>query len=227
MPTSEFGVSFLHQRRHLVSLCPGGSVWIRKELCACVRHLTMAITSSSHISSLLQYLILSSPEVLAGPGGKQASFIALGGSESFFRSYKSSFRLLKYIILKAVWETTLIGGDTKMSGASFTALGSSFCFCWNYLSGSLPSCWAATWLWWKPHLGWDSLVVLPFFNSWALHAQLCQWGSAMGVAGWVGILYSGGTNSCVHQVSVALKTRGEKAARFKGRCVVQIQGGSI
>ena len=27
-----------------------------------------------------------------------------------------------------------------MSGASFTALGSNLCFCWNYLSRSLPPC---------------------------------------------------------------------------------------
>lgn len=49
----------------------------------------------------------------------------------------------------------------------------------------------------------------------------------MGLAEWVGILHSGGTNSCVHGISVALNTGGERAACFKGKCVVQIRGGSV
>lgn len=43
-------------------------------------------------------------------------------------------------MLKAVQESILNGGDTKMSGASFTALGSNLYFCGNYLSRSLPPC---------------------------------------------------------------------------------------
>lgn len=99
----------------------------------------LAATSSS-LSSLLQHLIPSSREVLAGPGGRQGSFIPLGGSESFFRSCKSSLRLLKCVVLKAVREPILNGGDTKMSGAFFTASGNNLRVCWNCLSQSLPSC---------------------------------------------------------------------------------------
>lgn len=76
-----------------------------------------------------------------GPRGGQGSFIALGGSESFFRSCKNSVRLLKCVVLKAVREQILNGGDRyKMSGASFTALGSNLCFCWSYLPSSPPPC---------------------------------------------------------------------------------------
>lgn len=112
----------------------------KSAVCSCTGVELLAITFSSHISSLLQYLIPSSSKVLAGPGGRRGSLIAPGDSESFFRSYKSSLRLLKCVVLKAVREPILNGGDTEMSGASFTALGSNLCFCWNYLSRSLPSC---------------------------------------------------------------------------------------
>lgn len=66
-----------------------------------------------HVSSFLTYHIHPSSQGLPGCRRRWEPYIALEGSESFFKSCSLFLRLQKCVVLKAVWEPILNGEDKK------------------------------------------------------------------------------------------------------------------